>query len=406
MEIKCIKVSELNKDILEKFNNCFKSNDIKFIGKYMQYLFLINENKVYCFDMKKNQFVKGKYFSNWIENTITFQFTDSLNSIVFEDFNGNKIFTNSSSEIVDMIFEYDYLKKRNPYRCNSNCNSNKCISNELWQSQSSYKYGLSIIYKNDNGSELYGIADSLYNIVFDYDKNVSKINILNNKLLLIEKKDGLSSLYDINNGYLFDFKKINSVVILDDGIYKIKVGEKYQLFINGKLINDEYDDITFDRNVLIIEKSDEVLFYDLNLNLLYKTSNKDFSKSRDCIYYKKDNNYIEHNLFNSNEIVIGRKIFKNSDGSLIKIASLKKILSKYKYYYDDMSEGEIYLFADEMYGISVKFDDVCAIKWFKDIDSIKNTKRNIANAILNLSTLDEFDLDKKMIIQSGGQVGV
>ena len=71
-----------------------------------------------------------------------------------------------------------------------------------------------------------------------------------------------------------------------------------------------------------------------------------------------------------------------------------------------MSEGEIYLFDDEMYGISVKFDDVCAIKWFKDIDSIKNAKRNIANAILNLSTLDEFDLDKKMIKQSGGQVGV
>jgi len=112
MEIKCIKVSELDKDILEKFNNCFKSNNIKFIGKYMQYLFVINENKVYCFDTKKNQFVKGKHFSNWIENTITFQFTDSLNSIVFEDFNGNKIFTNSSSEIVDMIFEYAYLKKK------------------------------------------------------------------------------------------------------------------------------------------------------------------------------------------------------------------------------------------------------------------------------------------------------
>lgn len=407
MKINCVKVNDLNSDILKRLDSCINDN-IKLYGKYKQYLFYKKGNNIYCFDTNTNKFINGNIHSNWVECITRFYLTDCSKTISFEKFNSDIIFTNESFEIVDKIFSYDYLKERKSYFDNNKYSSNKCISNDIWDAQSDYNYGLSIIYKNDNSKELYGVVDSNYNIVFNYNENTSKIKILNGNLLLIKNKDGLSSIYDINKGCLFDFsKKIDDVIILQDDIYKLKVGEKYLLYVNGKIIEDNYDDIVFDRNILIIEKDDEVLFYDLNLNLLYKTNDKEFNKSKDNIYYKKDNHIIEHNLSNGNESIIGRKKFIKSDGSLIKTKSLKSILSKYKYYYEDNVEGEIYFFEDEMYGISIEFDDVSVIKWYKNIDDIKKAKRNICNAIINLdSSLGEFDLRKKMIKQSGGAVGV
>ena len=403
MEIKSLTVNELNKDILNNFNNCFGCNNIKLLGKYRQYLFFYKDDNVYCYDTNTNRFIEGNTRSNWVECIITFILKDCSKRVSFDVSNLGIHFTKESLEFIDRIYSYDYLKEKNGDYHDNTSSSNKCISNDIWDAQSSYHYGLSIIYKNVKGKELYGVVDSEYNIVFDYDENVTKIKRLSSKLLLIENKDELSSIYEIGYGYLFEFnKKVDSVSVLHDGILKIKVGEKYQLFIDGKLLDDSFDNITYDRGVIIIEKDCMIYFYDSNFNFLYKTSDKDFSKSNTCIYYKKNNQHIEYNLFNGNKTVIGKKKFISDNGSII-----KSNLKKYKYYYEDRVEGIIYLFEDIEYGLSINIDDVCAIKWFKDIDDIKKTKKNIAMAIINLgSSSGEFDSNKKMIKQSGGAVGV
>ena len=403
MEIKSFKVNELNKDILNRFNNCFNCDSVKLLGKYKQYIFFNKDNNICCYDTFKNCFIKGNRYSNMVECIIRFDLKDCSKEVSFEVSNIGTYFTRESLELVDKIISYDYLKERNGDYFSNISSSNKCISNDIWDAQSSYHYGLSIIYKNNKGKELYGVVDSKYNIVFEYDENVSKIKRLSSKLLLIENNDGLSSIYEISYGYLFDFNnKIDSVSILNDEILKIKVGEKYQLYLHGKLFDDLYDNVTYDRNILIIEKDNMTYFYDLNFNFLYKTTEKDFYKSNDCIYYKKNNHYIEYNLFNGNKTVIGKKKFISDDGSLI-----KSNLDKYNYYYEDSIEGEVYLFEDEMYGLSITIDDVSVVKWFKTIDDIKKAKKNIATAIINFgSSLGEFDLCKKMVKQSGGTVGV
>lgn len=256
---------------------------------------------------------------------------------------------------------------------------------DKWDAQSEYKDGLSIIYKIINGEELYGVVDTDYNVVFDYDENVKTIKILYSDLLLIGSNEGFNSIFDLQrNCYVCPFKyEFNEVERLSLDIFRVKVGDRYRLIRNGSISDEVYDDIGFDRGILILTIDNEIRFIDSDGNILYKLEKQKFLKSKKDVYYEFDFNIIKHNLFTGKEDIIGKRTFYDGDKK-IETSSIDEILNNYNFYYVD-NEGFVRLFKTMKYGVELKSNDVSVYRWYDNKRYVYEFQKELLNNLVIMS---------------------
>jgi len=264
---------------------------------------------------------------------------------------------------------------------------------DKWDAQSEYEDGLSIIYKNINGKELYGVVDTDYNVVFDYDENVKTIKILYSDLLLIGNNKGFNSVFDLGRkSYMCPFEySFNEVERLSSDTFRVKVNDKYRLIKNGNISDEAYDDIGFDRGILILTIDNEIRFIDSDGNILYKMDRQKFLKSKEDIYYEFDFNIIKHNLFTGKEVIIGKRTFYDGDRE-IGTSSIDEILNNYNFYYID-NEGIVRLFKTMKYGIELKSNDVSVYRWYDNKKYVYEFQKELLN---NLMIMNENSSKQKV----------
>lgn len=235
MKLKELKSNLLTREILEKYidNNII---NFDFYGISNDLLFIIKDNKMAVFNCDEGKFVipytKGiltpfkeidtgnkiisslksdkikKVFYNG-KNVDLYGFEYEGEYIRFDEFGRNKLEKDKYElHFYEEVFKPDvryFFKEKDRYGCSkyidetnlkyddefdniypSNILSNfkkqdnihdyqSCglESNDKWEAQSEYKYGLSIIYKNG----LYGVCDTERNIIYDYDENITYIKL-------------------------------------------------------------------------------------------------------------------------------------------------------------------------------------------------------------------------------------
>lgn len=270
---------------------------------------------------------------------------------------------------------------------------------DKWDAQSEYVDGLSVIYKKENDRELYGVVDDKYNIVFDYDPSIKEIKILNGRdLLLLKNQEDLSSIYDIkNNRYLTPFirEDIDAINKLSNDAYRIKFGDKYRFVYNGKIEDELYDQISIADDIFIFTLNGEAIFKDREENIIYKIPIEEYYKSDKDIYHYEDSKIIKHNIYTSEDSVLGRVNFYDENGMINDISS-SEILKKYnQYFYDE--RGNVYLFNNKKYGVQLENDGICAYKWYDNKKEVYSFQKKLLENLISLA--DNEITTKKVLIK-------
>lgn len=281
----------------------------------------------------------------------------------------------------------------------------RCISNnpllktcDKWDAQSDYTYGLSIIYKCVDDDEFYGVVDQEYNVVLDYDENIKKIKIESPSIILVENKDNQSNIYDTKNGYVTSFKyQFDSVSKLENNIYRVKNNSKFRYILNGEISDCEYDNIAYDRGVIILTKEDEIIFINQENEVLYKMKKQKYFKSTEDVYYERNSSVIRHNLYTGKETIIGRRNIYE-DGNPINSESTEEMLDKYQYYFID-EEGFVH-FTDSMYyGIELESNGISVYKWFENPDDVRAFQKKLLENLINMGECETIQESKKVFIK-------
>ena len=295
----------------------------------------------------------------------------------------------------DQIKCDNFINRVNISKHNYNFKHTSLKKCDKWDAQSQYNEGLSIIYKNIDGKELYGVADTDYNVVFDYDESVKTIKILYSDLLLVGNNEDLNSVFDLKrNCYVCPFKyEFNTVERLSTDIFRVKINDKYRLIKNGSISDEVYDDIGFDREILILTINDEIRFIDSDNNILYKLKKQKFLKSKKDIYYEFDSNIIKHNLLTGKEDIIGKRTFYDGDKK-IETSSVDEILNNYNFYYID-NEGIVRLFKTMKYGIELKSNNVSIYRWYDSKKYVYEFQKSLLESLLFFDK--EKENSKKLI---------
>lgn len=274
----------------------------------------------------------------------------------------------------------------NNFKINSNYRMNYAPLKvcDKWDAQSKYDNGLSIIYKCNEGKELYGVVDSNYNVLFDYDENIIGIKVLSNDLILVEGKNGLNSIFDLKEGiYVVSFKyKFDEVVKLDKDIYKVEKDGKYRLVIDNEICDILYDSIAFDRGTIILTLANEIIFMDTNKNILYKLEKQQYFKSSSDVYYNSNSNIIRHNLYTDKEQIIGCNSLYDGDKE-IKDMSIEQVLNNYKYYYFD-NDGKIDLYKSEKYGIKLENNGISVNRWYDNYKYVREFQKRFLENLISI----------------------
>lgn len=306
---------------------------------------------------------------------------DNRNDYTFEycklDENFKEILPNEFLKMKKIKFKNDNFREK--------------IITDKWQAMSDYKYGLSIIYNNG----VYGVIDLNYNIVFNYDNNITYINILSPNTLILKNKDNKKALYSIEKGYItnfednIDFETINE---LSNNVFRLTTNNKHKLIIGNKTFEGEYNYIYFDEGVIILEQKNKTIFLDINGKLIKTINTNEFYKYNNNIYFKQKNAIYKIDLKTSEKTLI-KSFIKTEDGKIIN-NNIDNILKKYNYYYFDEQNNELILFKEKKYGVKVDTgNNISTYKWF---DKLKNSYifeklflENLVNCIDNSNEISK-----------------
>lgn len=270
---------------------------------------------------------------------------------------------------------------------------------DKWDAQSEYIYGLSIIYKRTDNNEFYGVVDSKYNVVLDYDESIEKIKIESPRIILVENKDKQSNLYDIENGYITNFKyRFDSVVRLGNNIFKVKNNNKFRYILNGEISDCEYENIAYDRGVIILTNEDEITFINQDNQVLYKMKKQKYFKSTEDIYYEKNSSIIKHNLYTGEETTIGRRNIVGN-GNPIDSESVDDILEKYKYYFID-EDGYVHLTDTMYYGVELESNGISVYRWYDNPDNVKSLQKNLLENLIDMGEKETIHDGKKVFMKN------
>lgn len=425
MRIKEHRTKALTKEILEKYQSTNKI-ELNLYGLLGDLLFLIKGNQMAVIDIKSNKFVipytKGFLkpvidSSTGDEKIIGLLSTDigqitwksdsrfprptvpeyshlyysifdqfgrmeqesSCRFICTDDFFRRIDFDScnlSKAENFDYIYPSKILEDLRLLQANRE--GAKLISNDKWDAQSRYCYGLSIIYKDNQ----YGVCDTNYKVVFDYDEDITFIKIISPSLLFVKNRNGLSAIYDIHSGYIIPFKyPFEDVTILDTNILRVKSGNKYRYILNGKISDLEYDSIAYDRGIIIVSNQQSHTFRDKNGVVLCEHKLKEFYKATNDIYYQQDQSIIKENLYTGQKQEIKYCPICDEYG-LVADCNIDSLLQKYKYYYID-EQGQMTLFTTMKYGLSIEENGISIYSWHDSLRSVYEHQKRILENLMN-----------------------
>lgn len=228
--------------------------------------------------------------------------------------------------------------------------------------------------------------------MFDYDANIQYIKIISSNILLVKNKDNLSSIFDINDGYIIPFKCLfDDVTKLDKEIYKVCYDNKYRYIINNRISDREYNNISYDRGILILEAESKIIFMDMEENILFEKMLDNYYKSNNDVYYQENDRIIKHNLYSGEELTISADILYD-ENTVIDEYDINSILKKYKYYYID-DHGKMILFKNMKYGVSI--DSGHGIRTYKWYDSLKTVYEFQKELLVNLINISENNIIQK-----------
>ena len=346
---------------------------------------------------------------------------EDINKYKFIDFktgkpiNAMNIYDESESYYhIYINHEREYSQKYNHNFATADKFSDSTICNgiksHLWEGCSTRKFGMFVVYKNENDKVLYGVIDDKGNFLVNFKEYV-KVELLtnynvyltdkNNNSYIYSKKYGLNKIeinkriiklelskdfpyyiITINDDKYGELKGLinNKGEILLEPIYK-------QIYMNNKNMIYGMDCINDNKKHIFNSKIQEIMTIDADILLFFDN----------YIIYQKNNqifvidlNTMDNTYFNLSYLKDEFDKYFNLDELRTKSdKQLESLVKKYPYYEEDL--GHIILHKTKKYGIKLtsEINNKSYKRYFKNKDQLEKIEKYIGDIFLQNNIVDK-----------------